>query len=545
MTILRELENITKIIKEGKFENALELIGKLEEREDLSNDDQIEIILLKSTALMRLGEFKLSSEILSTLIGREVISSLQVVDAMIVKAESLMRQGEFDEGLRVVEESEEFILQPLDQVNPEDISKRQIILLRRKGSLYLYKGEINNALKFTQKSLNLANEIQETSLISGALNNMGLIFQHKGDNEKALDHFQRSFAIDQELGDKFGMATCLGNIGVINRRKGEFNKALENYKQSLDICQEIGNKDGYATTLFQLGDIFSTKGELEEALDHYQKSLIILEEIGNNFYIGVVLAGIGDVYRQKGDFHQADEYFKRSLTLYEEIGYTQYVVENLMLLVVSAINAKAFSKAEDYLEQLQHINESENDQVISQNYRLAEALLLKSGTRMSDKVKAQEILLKLVNEEAYAVGIRFYGMLSLCELLVEEVKLFGEEEVQEQVKSLLTRIHEFTLKENATPLLVQSLILQAKFALVEGNAQQANTLLEQAKVTTEESGLKLLADKVLKEQEHLQNELDKWKELFHRNAPLVERLDKAQLNDYISTALNLVRAGKN
>ncbi|MFX1508324.1 MAG: hypothetical protein ACFFDC_19760, partial [Promethearchaeota archaeon] len=126
-----------------------------------------------------------------------------------------------------------------------------------------------------------------------------------------------------------------------------------------------------------------------------------------------------------------------------------------------------------------------------------------------------------------------------------EVKLFGEEEVQEQVKSLLTRIHEFALKENATPLIVQSLLLQAKFTLVEGNAQQANTLLNQAKVTAQESGLELLAANVLKEQEHLRHEFDKLKELFHRNASLVERLDKIQLKDYISEALNLIKASKN
>ncbi len=66
------------------------------EKGDLSNDNQIEILLLKSTVLMKLGEFERSNKILGDVLGKETINPLKAVDALIINAENLMRQGEFD-----------------------------------------------------------------------------------------------------------------------------------------------------------------------------------------------------------------------------------------------------------------------------------------------------------------------------------------------------------------------------------------------------------------------------------------------------------------
>ena len=544
MAVVEEIERVEKLLEEGKLNEAITKIDQLDKRTDISHDDQNEILLLRSTVFTKLGEFELSNDILGEFLGKKNIDPLHTADALIIKAENLDRQGELEKVLEIVSEAEE-LLQSLTQHEQKEISKRRIILLRRRGGIYLVKGDLDSALNFTQQSLKLAKEIKDQSLISSALNNIGLIFQQKGDNDNALDYFQRSLAIDQETGLKYDIAFPLSNIGIIYRRKGDFAKSLENFQQSLAIYQEIGDKRGISVLLCFIGETYAQKGELDDALDHYEQSIVKMEEIGDKYYIGVILLGIGAVHRQRGDFNQANDYLKRSLALFEEIGNNHYISENALLLLLTAINNNSFSQAKNYLGRLQQINDLEDNLIVSQYYRLAHAIILKNSTRMSEKVKAQEILHDLVNEKEFSYNITFHAMLSLCELLVDELKLFGEEEVQKQVKSLLKRINVMAFEQHASPLIVQTLVLQAKFSLVEGNAQQANTLLDKAKVTANESGLELLADKVSKEQEHLYRELDKWKELFNRNAPLVERLDMAQLNDYISNALDMVRTSKN
>ncbi|MFX1515747.1 MAG: tetratricopeptide repeat protein [Promethearchaeota archaeon] len=538
------LEEIRKLVEGERFKEALTQIDQSEKKGNLSNDDQIEINLLKSTVFMRLGKIKKSNDILSELLGRETINSLQVIDAMIIKAEIFEHQGKYDEMAKKISEVEK-LLQSLTQVEQKEISKRRALLLRRWGNIYLIKGDLDNALSSYQQSLKLAREIKDQNLIFSALNNIGLIFQEKGDNDRALDYFRQSLAIAQEIGKKYDITFPLSNIGVIYKRKGDFIKAQENFQQCLAVYQEIGDKREVSILLYMIGENYVQKGELDAALDHYEQSIGAMEEIGDKFYLGNILSGIGEVYLQKGDFSQANIYFKRSLLLFEEIGNNRFISFNLLQLLLTAINNNAFSQAKDYLGRLQQINDLEDNLIVSQYYCLAHAIILKNGTRMSEKVKAQEILHTLVNEKVVFYQITFHAMLSLCELLIDELKLFGEKEVQKQVKSLLNKIHLKALEQHASPLIVQSLLLQAKFSLVEGNAQQAEKLLQQARFTADESGLDLLADNVSKELKHLHRELDKWKELFHRNAPLVERLDMAHLNDYISDALDLVRTSKN
>lgn len=76
---------------------------------------------------------------------------------------------------------------------------------------------------------------------------------------------------------------------------------------------------------------------------------------------------------------------------------------------------------------------------------------------------------------------------------------------------------------------------------MDGDAQGADQLLEQAKINAEERGLDQLQIKISKEQEKLQTELEKWSELIEKNVPLKERLEQAQVEEYLREAQKIVR----
>jgi hypothetical protein len=124
--------------------------------------------------------------------------------------------------------------------------------------------------------------------------------------------------------------------------------------------------------------------------------------------------------------------------------------------------------------------------------------------------------------------------------LIEELKFYGEREVLQQIKALLTQIHDIALNQQHPTLIVESLLLSGKFSLVEGDAQRADQLLKKAKINAEERGLTQLSVQIVQEQEKLRNELDKWSELIEKNTPLKERLEKAQIVNYLKDAQELV-----
>ena len=135
-------------------------------------------------------------------------------------------------------------------------------------------------------------------------------------------------------------------------------------------------------------------------------------------------------------------------------------------------------------------------------------------------------------------------MLNLCELLLDELKAFGQQEVFLEVSSLINQIYNLAQHTTSFPLIVDALILQAKFAMVEGNLIAAENFLVQASITVEEKNLGLLQEKTELEKNRLKEQLESWQKLIQDNRPIKERLEKAQLEEYISAALNLASYSK-
>ena len=100
-----------------------------------------------------------------------------------------------------------------------------------------------------------------------ALNNMGSIYLGKGDYDQALDLYNQSLKLAKEMGHQEKMiATTLDGIAMIYLNKGKYNQALDLFSQSLKLAKKIGNQDGIARYLNNIGLIYSNKGDYENAL---------------------------------------------------------------------------------------------------------------------------------------------------------------------------------------------------------------------------------------------------------------------------------------
>ncbi|MHA2497346.1 MAG: hypothetical protein ACXAEI_17875, partial [Candidatus Hodarchaeales archaeon] len=133
------------------------------------------------------------------------------------------------------------------------------------------------------------------------------------------------------------------------------------------------------------------------------------------------------------------------------------------------------------------------------------------------------------------------AMVNLCELLVDELKAYGESGALLEAKKLGEKLSTLAEKQSSFSLVVNARILQAKFAMVEGKLTDATNLLEKAKITAEDKGLGLLVEKVISETQQMEKEYDKWQNLIQRNAPFYERLEQARFQEHLNDALKIVR----
>ncbi|MHA1936345.1 MAG: nitrilase-related carbon-nitrogen hydrolase, partial [Candidatus Thorarchaeota archaeon] len=130
--------------------------------------------------------------------------------------------------------------------------------------------------------------------------------------------------------------------------------------------------------------------------------------------------------------------------------------------------------------------------------------------------------------------------INLGDLLLDELKLYGEEAVLQELQEVLERISATANKQRSITSLISLYLLQAKLAVIEGDADYARKLLDRAQTISDEKGLALLSRKIEKQQQLLSSQLEEWKALFVKNSSMQEQIELLRLKDYIDETVTTI-----
>lgn len=565
------------LIGQGSLETALEISEKVVENyKEIPDYTEyvVDALIIGAEALWRLGKFDESIEIIEQ--GEKILQILATDNPSEAKSREALflyyraiitrNKGDFDGALEYYQQSytlfEKLDMKPdiasvlagigmiyarrgeLDQALEhfkksltlrEELGNRQEIAksLNNIGLIYMNKGDLDQALDYFRQSIVLFEEIGNKQVIAVTLNNIALIYQNKGELEQALAHFSQSLEIVEELGNKQLIAFVTGNMGAVYSDLGKLDQALEYYQQELEALEELGNKQDIAKSLEHIASVYNKKGYLEQALEYYQRSLVIFEEIGNRQEIGSAFLGIGLVHWNRGELDPASEYLQRSLTILEEVDNKQDIAEVLFHLVSLNIEKNTIDQAQQYLERLQQINEQEDNKIISLQFRIANALVLRRGKRTRHRVKAEEILDQIVDEEIVDHQLTVIALLNLCDLLLVEIYTSGDEGALKDMQNRLNILIDIAISQNSHWLLAETHVLHSKLSLMGLDIPEARRLLTEAEVIANRHGLGRLAMKISIEHDALLSELSRWEELSERQAPLAERAKLARVDEQL------------
>ncbi|MFW9991718.1 MAG: tetratricopeptide repeat protein [Candidatus Odinarchaeota archaeon] len=567
---LKEAEKM--IYVEGKGLEPLSLLEELEEDTSLDEKERLQVKILKCHALHRNAGSRLERLEEARKLAREAYAavleleqSVLFVDALIVKLLGVwFEEDQHAELLRGIEKARN-ILQSYDQLS----SYREGYLMYYKGEIHLYRDENEMVLRCYQKALAIFEELEIKFMISRVLWRLGNYYDAgEGDKAKSLPYFHKSLAIAEELDIKTYMGwPCLSIGYYYHDFQGDLDQAMHYYQKSLESWTDAGNYSAWRP-MSEIGRLYLSKGQLEPALEYALKSLQITREaLGNDPRNAshrrctmITSMIVGQVYHALGNYDKALEHYQLGLEMAKELLSEQkergppthsFVSRFLYFLFSLHLERDHVEVARGYLQQMKELAENTEQhpaksqrRVTSLHYRLGKARILKNSSRFVDKAKSQAILQDLVAEEVILYQFTFEAMLYLCELLFEELKLSGDEIILEETKGLSKKIHEIGQKYHAYPAIVNALILQAKLAILEADIDGATQRLARAAQLAEERDLVLLQKKVKQEQIDLDEQLEQWKELYERNAPLYERITHARFAKYFKEAQKMIEMMK-
>ncbi len=573
-----KLLHVESLIEEENYKNALKLVVEFLQRDGISQNNQLVAKLLESRIRVKLGELEEASKLIEKIWPKvsKQKNHLLIMDYLIVKANISWVLGKLDEGMEALEKGKEFLEKKDSEYKgkmKERFKRRKSALLIHGGIINWYKGNLDKALEYHQESLKLSEELGNKLGIISSYNNLGLVYWSKSKYKKAIEYYKLSLTISEELGKKLQAARVLNNLGNVYSQQGDLDQALEYYQQSHAIKEEQGTKKDIIISLINLGVVYQFKGELDQSLKNYQEALIISKEVGYKQHIALAVNNLGNIFSLKGDLDKAFENYQRSFKLYKELEMKQQIAmthlniggyhkkkgnrkvalehyhQSLALyeelgnnfssalvlyeLILEALDSIDSNMTKQYLQKLQQLNERADSRFIDQHYRVANALSLKASDSARDRLKASVIFEQIIEEEITDHSLTVTAMVHLCDLLLSELKMTGDEKLFIEIKNLTHRLLEIAKEQSSHSLLIETYRLEALLALAELDLKKAKELLKNALNLADEKGLEKTAVNIRDEKQKLDEQIKLWEELSNRKAPLEETLQHVEIEKSI------------
>jgi len=233
--------------------------------------------------------------------------------------------------------------------------------LRRLGATARKHSEYDLARERHRRSLDLAEELGEDSLVAWNRNGLGSADASQGAFDSAVEHYRAALEWAREAGDRGLAGTVLGNLGAVEQYRGRYERAQEYLEQSLEHCRALGDREGAADAHRTLGVVASKCGDYERAREHYLHSVETNRELGRVGSVTDTLNNLGIDAQKQGDYERAREYLQESLSLDRERGDRRGVTTTLNNLGEVAFDEGDLEAAADYYRRSRETAEAIGD----------------------------------------------------------------------------------------------------------------------------------------------------------------------------------------
>jgi tetratricopeptide (TPR) repeat protein len=231
------------------------------------------------------------------------------------------------------------------------------------GNIFLQLGNYPRALQLYQQVIQGTHNSHYTFMTAIAYGNMGSIYYYRKDNENALKYYMKSLAYFSDLPEDARQmarrANLMNNIGVINEEANRFDEALRYYNDALALGKKLNDAEVMANVINNYATLYEDQDSVMKAFTYYIRAMRLRETSGNRFGMVRSYHNLGEFYSgklQKPD--SAIYYLNRSITLGREIGAWQTVGSAASLLHKAYRQRGEYEHALAALAYHQQINDS-------------------------------------------------------------------------------------------------------------------------------------------------------------------------------------------
>ncbi|QEE17644.1 tetratricopeptide repeat protein [Promethearchaeum syntrophicum] len=480
------------LFEKSRFGEGLTKIEFFEKQKNLEFEEIIPIQIMKIRFYEKLGLYNEGIILANRLLQNRELSAnpLFEIDIFIEMNKILFSMGKSEKIVKNLLMAEKKLL-TIQSATELEILERMGDLVTLRMGCFWQEGELDNALFYAKFNLDIRVKLKKQLDIANAYNNIGVMYNAKGNLIEALSYLNQAFKLYSEINSTRGYSKTGNNIGAILIQLGRLNESLKYMEQSLEIDYSDGYMEGIRVASQNIGEVYWHKGEYEKALNHLFKALDLCSKSEDGFQFSEILVPIVAVLLE---------------------------MNNLKL-------------ANYYLHQLELIKNQEENKIIQQRYFLTSAMVLRKSKSKGSLSNAEDLLKIIIEDDIRYHDITVMALLLISEILIDKFEKTNNLLIIEDIRKSIKLLVAITKDTKSYSLMVESLLMEAKLALLDIDFHFSQACLDKALKIANDFELNRIKTKVL-------NEYD----VFLENYSFWDKISKKDQDNFKRKQLNMIKS---
>src|SRR5712692_11976553 len=157
-------------------------------------------------------------------------------------------------------------------------------------------GESRSALDHLNTALAIFEQHEHRREIANVCCNMGDVYLKRSEHTSAQAALRRSLNIAEQVGDASIMSVAFGNLGMLSARFGDLAEAEAYYKRALTLAEQVNDPVYRSLWHSYLVPVMQDQGKLNEARSSLHQALAISRAMNITPCIGFALVALGHLH---------------------------------------------------------------------------------------------------------------------------------------------------------------------------------------------------------------------------------------------------------
>jgi len=245
------------------------------------------------------------------------------------------------------------------------------------GIAYSVRASYPEALEQYLIAMSIQRRLKDKRGEAQNLNNIAGLFFYQNNLEKALHYNQRSLEINRELNDSIAIAHAYLSRGMMQSQMEQDDEALASYKDAVALYSQLGDQRQLANAYTEIGSSYTKRNRPLVALQYFRLSLDIKRSQGDIAGISITMLQLGASYIAARQYGAAQRTLQEGLKLAEESDATQSIIAyHLKLAELDSLRGNYQQSLENYTRYIglkdSLFNEQRNSQFLEMQARLEE-----------------------------------------------------------------------------------------------------------------------------------------------------------------------------